>query len=82
MEPYQYWTIAGFIFLFFELITLRTLPLVLAGSAFFTAVIAFKFPEEFLIQGIVCFVAMPFLFFAIKPYIKNKFKRHIKNEHK
>ncbi|MDO5437051.1 MAG: hypothetical protein Q4F80_02515 [bacterium] len=82
MEPYQYWTIAGFIFLFFELMTLRTLPLVLAGSAFFAAVIAFKYPEAYYMQALTCFVFVPVLLMAVKPYIKNKFKKGQKNEHK
>ena len=93
MEPYQYWTIAGFIFIFAELITLRTLPLVLAGALLFAAVIesgvsfnsiclAFKYPENIPAQIITFFVFMPVLFFAIKPYIKNKLKGRSSNEHK
>ena len=54
MEPYQYWTIAGFIFLILEIMTLRTFPLVLAGAALFSAVVAYKFPDLYLIQIITC----------------------------
>lgn len=82
MEPYQYWTIAGFVFLFFELLTLRTFPLVMAGAAFFAAVIAFKYPDAYLVQALTCFVFIPVLLMAVKPYIKNKFEKGPKNEHK
>ena len=82
MEIYQYWTIAGFIFLFLELITLRTLPLVLAGSALFSAVIAFKYPNAYYIQFLTCFVFAPLIFFAVKPYIKNKIHKFNKRKQK
>ena len=82
MEPYQYWTIAGFIFIFAELITLRTLPLVLAGALLFAAVIAFKYPENIPAQIITFFVFMPVLFCAITPDIKNNLKGRSSNEHK
>ncbi len=78
MEPYQYWTILGFIFIFFEIISLKTLPLVLAGSAMFAAVIAYKFPNAYLMQALTCFVFVPIVLMAIKPYIK----KGKKNEHK
>ena len=82
MEPYQYWTVAGFVFIFIELITLRTLPLVFAGSLLFAAVIAFKYPENIFAQGLTFVIFMPVLFYAIKPYIKNKVKGGQNSEHK
>jgi len=80
LEIYQYWTIAGFVFLFLELLTLRTFPLVLAGSSLFTAVIAFKFPESYLVQIVTCFVIAPLIFLAVKPYIKHKWNKFHKKE--
>lgn len=80
MEPYQYWTIAGIVFIFFEIITLKTLPLVLAGSTLFTAVIAFRYPDAYVAQALVCIIFMPLFFFSVKPYIKNKIKEQ-DNEH-
>lgn len=81
MEAYQYWTIAGFIFLFVELITLKTFPLVMAGAVFFAAVIAYKYPDAYLMQGVTCFIFIPVLLMAVKPYIKRKFRQG-KNERK
>ncbi len=75
MEPYQYWTIAGFIFILLELITLRTFPLVLAGSMFFAGVIAFKFPDFYIGQVLTCVIFIPIFLKAINPYIKKKFRR-------
>lgn len=79
MEPYQYWTVAGFLFLLLELLSLRSLPLALSGAALFSAVIAYKYPDAYLMQALTCFVFIPIIFSAIKPYVR---KKRDKNEHK
>lgn len=83
MEAYQYWTIMGFVLIILELITLRTFFLVLSGSAFFGAVIAFKFPENYILQVIVFTAFLPLIYIASKPYISNtSSKKEIKNDNK
>ena len=82
MEAYQYWTIAGFVFLFLELMTLKTLPLVLAGAVFFAGVIAFKYPDNYFLQIATCFVFVPVILMAIKPYIKRRSCKEKKDERK
>lgn len=74
IEIYQYWALSGFVFLFIELLTLRTLPLVLAGASLFASVIAFKLPDEIFVQVFGFLFFIPIIYFAVKPYIKNKFK--------
>ena len=72
LELYQYWAIAGFVFLFTLLFWKRTLPVVLAGALLMTSAVAFKLPDNILIQTVVFFFFIPFIFFAMKPYFKNK----------
>ena len=74
IEIYQYWTVAGFVFLFVELLTLKTMPLVLAGASLFAAVIAFKLPDEYIVLIFAFLFFIPIIYFALKPYIKNKIK--------
>lgn len=66
LEPHQYWTIAGFIFLFAELITLRGLPLTIAGSMFFAAVAAYKYPELYHIQVLTFTIFLPIIYAALR----------------
>jgi len=81
MEPYQYWAIAGFIFLVIELFTLKTLPLVLCGALFFAGVIAYKYPDVYIAQFATFLVFVPIVYSAIKPHTRSK-KTGGKNEHK
>lgn len=72
LELYQYWAIAGFVFLFTLLFWKRTLPVVFAGALLMTSAVAFKLPDNILIQTVAFFFFIPFIFFAMKPYFKNK----------
>ncbi len=61
MEPYQYWTISAFILVFVGFLTSGNLLLVISGALFTGAVIAFKFPDLYILQlGTALFVAPMF----------------------
>ncbi|MCD8024280.1 MAG: hypothetical protein LUE64_01965 [Candidatus Gastranaerophilales bacterium] len=66
METYYYWTIAGFISLFAVFFTSGLFPILFSGSMFFAAVIAFKFPDEFLFQISAGLIFAPLAFIALK----------------
>lgn len=72
MDLYKIWAILGFAFLFLEMLNPSMFFLTLSGAAFFTAIAAFKAPDEYWIQG-VTFAAFAFLFFfTVRPYMKRK----------
>lgn len=52
MEIYKIWAIVGFLFLFVEILTPSMFFLPLGGAAFFAAVAAFKYPDNYWIQGV------------------------------
>lgn len=72
LELYQYWAIAGFVFLFSLLFWKRTLPIVLAGSFLMTSAVAYRLPDVVFVHVASFFFFIPFIYFAMKPYFKNK----------
>ena len=61
---FKLWAILGFIFLFLEMMIPSMFFLPLGGASFFSAIAAFKYPDNYWIQGIV-FAVFALLFFLV-----------------
>lgn len=72
MEIFKIWAIFGFIFLFLELAAPSMFFLPLGGAAFFSAIVAFKFPDNHWAQAIAFAVFAVIFFLATRPFMKKK----------
>ena len=72
MELFKIWAIVGFLFLFLEISIPTMFFLPLGGAAFFSAVIAFKYPENYWLQaGTFAIFAIIFLL-VCRPFMAKK----------
>lgn len=72
MEIYKIWAIVGFLFLFVEILTPSMFFLPLGGAAFFAAVAAFKYPDNYWIQGGVFALFAVLFFITVRPFMRKK----------
>ena len=72
MEIYKIWAIVGFLFLFIEILTPSMFFLPLGGAAFFAAVAAFKYPDNYWIQGGVFALFAVLFFITVRPFMWKK----------
>jgi len=72
MEIYKIWAIVGFLFLFIEILTPSMFFLPLGGAAFFAAVAAFKYPDNYWIQGGVFALFAVLFFITVRPFMRKK----------
>ena len=61
---YIFWTILGIIFLYLDLIKKSAIKLTCASTFLFCAIIAYKFPQNYLYQG-VCLLSFSGLFYLL-----------------
>lgn len=72
MEIFKIWAILGFVFLFVEIMTPSMFFLPLGGAAFFAAIAAFKYPDNYWIQGAM-FALFAIIFFLVtRPFMQKK----------
>lgn len=72
MELFKLWAVLGFLFLFLEIAAPSMFFLPLGGAAFFAAIAAFKYPDEYWAQAGV-FALFAFLFFVVvRPLIRKR----------
>ena len=72
MEIYKIWAIVGFLFLFVEILTPSMFFLPLGCAAFFAAVAAFKYPDNYCIQGCVFALFSVLFFITVRPFMRKK----------
>lgn len=72
MEIFKIWAIVGFIFLFIEIAVPSMFFLPLGGAAFFAAVAAFKYPDNYWIQGGVFALFAIIFFVVVRPFMIKK----------
>ena len=72
MEIFKIWAIIGFIFLFVEIMTPSMFFLPLGGAAFFAAVAAFKYPDNYWIQGGMFALFAVIFFLVTRPFMRRK----------
>lgn len=72
MEIYKIWAIVGFLFLFVEILTPSMFFLPLGGAAFFAAVAAFKYPDNYWVQGGVFALFAVLFFITVRPFMRKK----------
>ena len=72
MEIYKIWAIVGFLFLFVEILTPSMFFLPLGGAAFFAAVAAFKYPDNYWIQGGVFALFAVLFFITVRPFMRKQ----------
>ncbi len=72
MEIFKIWAILGFAFLFMEILTPSMFFLPLGGAAFFAAVAAFKYPDNYWIQGGMFALFAVIFFLVTRPFMRRK----------
>ncbi len=72
MEIYKIWAIVGFLFIFVEILTPSMFFLPLGGAAFFAAVAAFKYPDNYWVQGGVFALFAVLFFITVRPFMRKK----------
>ena len=72
MEIFKIWAIAGFIFLFMEIALPSMFFLPLGGAAFFSAVAAFIYPDNYWVQGLVFALFALIFFLSLRPFMRKK----------
>ena len=75
---YIFWAILGIIFLYFDLVKKSSITLTCASTFLFCAIIAYKFPQNYLYQS-VCLLCFSGLFYLL---ITKSFKREQQNKSK
>ena len=76
-----FWTILGIIFLYLDLIKKNTLKLTLASTFLFCAIIAYKFPDDYLYQ-VYAFFGFAGLFYSLISYTFKKELNDIEKQKK
>ena len=72
MEIYKIWALVGFVFLFIEIMTPSMFFLPLGGAAFFAAIAAFKYPDNYWIQGGMFAIFAVVFFIVASPFMRKK----------
>lgn len=71
---YIFWAIAGIVFLYLDLVKTNAYKLTFASASLFCAVIAFKFPQNYLYQVYSFAVFSMLFYFLIKTTLKKEQK--------
>ena len=72
MEIYKIWALVGFVFLFIEIMTPSMFFLPLGGAAFFAAIAAFKYPDNYWIQGGMFALFAVLFYITARPFMRKK----------
>lgn len=72
MEIYKIWAVVGFLFLFLEILMPSMFFLPLGGAAFFAAIAAFKYPDNYWIQGGMFALFAVVFFITVRPFMRKK----------
>ena len=72
MEIFKIWAILGFAFLFAEILNPSMFFLPLGGAAFFAAIAAFKYPDNYWIQGGMFALFAVIFFLVTRPFMRRK----------
>lgn len=72
MEIYKIWALVGFVFLFIEIMTPSMFFLPLGGAAFFAAIAAFKYPDNYWIQGGMFALFAVLFYITAHPFMRKK----------